>query len=171
MVAALVADDGTVVVVQAVPMRATYAHRWSGERRSRSGRPGPDVPPVPSRQGNTGWLFMANRGGGASKSQPRPTIAGQPIYLGERKPAIPTCRDEVVAAIEALVAGGGAPVFTVENVHAAMVSCGSAWSRETVAKTMLRITRPARRPPYLELERAEPDLYRVVPSREGLGRS
>ena len=38
-------------------------------------------------------------------------------------------------------------------------------------QTMLRMTRPARRPPYLELERAEPDLYRVVPSREGLGRS
>ena len=71
---------------------------------------------------------------GASKSQPRPTIAGRPICLGERKPASPTCRDEVVAAIEALVAGGGAPVFTVENVHAAMVSCGSAWSRETVAR-------------------------------------
>lgn len=112
---------------------------------------------------------LSIRGGGASKSQPRATVAGRPIYLGERKPAVPTCRDEVVAAVEALVAGGGAPVFTVENVHAAMVSCGSAWSRETVAKTMLRMTRPARRPPYLELERAEPDLYRVVPAREGLG--
>jgi hypothetical protein len=33
------------------------------------------------------------RGGGASKSQPRATVAGRPIYLGERKPAIPTCRD------------------------------------------------------------------------------
>jgi len=118
--------------------------------------------------GKTG---QAVRGGGASKSQPRPTIAGRPIYLGGRKPAIPTCRDEVVAAVEALVAGGGAPVFTVEVVHAAMDSCGSAWSRETVAKTMLRMTRPARRPPYLQLERAEPDLYRVVPAREELGRS
>ena len=105
------------------------------------------------------------------KSQPRATVAGRPIYLGERKPATPTCRDEVVAAVEALVAGGGAPVFTVENVNAAMVSCGSAWSRETVAKTTLRMTRPARRPPYLELEQAEPDVHRVVPSREGLGRS
>ncbi len=105
-----------------------------------------------------------------SKSQPRATFAGRPIYLRERKPAIPTCRDEVVAAVEALVAGGGAPALTMEDVHAAMVSCGSAWSRETMAKTMLRMTRPARRPSYLELERAEPDLYRVVPSREGLGR-
>jgi hypothetical protein len=110
-------------------------------------------------------------GGGASKSQPRPTIAGRPIYLGGRKPAVFTCRDEVVAAVEALVAGGEEHGFTVEVVHAAMDSCGSRWPRQTVAKTMLRMTRPARRPPYLELERAEPDLYRVVPSREGLGRS
>jgi len=107
----------------------------------------------------------------ASNSESRPTIAGRPIYLGGRKPAVLACRDEVVAAVEALIAGGGAPIFTVENVHAAMVSCGSAWSRETVAKTMLRMTRPARRPPYLQLEQAGPDLYRVVPSRDEVRRS
>ncbi len=33
--AALVADDGTVVIVHAMSMRAKYAHLWSGERRSR----------------------------------------------------------------------------------------------------------------------------------------
>lgn len=110
-------------------------------------------------------------GGGASKSQPRPTIAGWPIYLGERKPRVPTCRDEVVPAVEALVAGGKESTFSVEMVHAAMVSCGSRWPRETVAKTMLRMTRQARRPPYLQLERAGCGLYRVVPSRGGLGRS
>ena len=33
--AALIADDGTVVVVHAMPMRAKYAHLWSGERRPR----------------------------------------------------------------------------------------------------------------------------------------
>jgi len=32
---ALVADDGTVVVVHAMSMRAEYAHLCSGERRSR----------------------------------------------------------------------------------------------------------------------------------------
>jgi len=114
---------------------------------------------------------MWHSSGGASKSQPRPTIAGRPVYLGGRKPAVPTCRDEVVAAVEARFAGGGAPVFTVENAHAAMVSCGSAWPRQTVAKTLLQMTRPARRAPYLQLERAGPDLYRVVLSREELGHS
>ncbi len=33
--AALVADDGTVVVGHATSMRAKYAHLWPGERRSR----------------------------------------------------------------------------------------------------------------------------------------
>jgi hypothetical protein len=110
-------------------------------------------------------------GGGASKSQPLP-IPGQGVYLGERKLSAPTCRDDVVAAVEALTAGGGESAFTVETVHAAMVLCGSPWSRETVAKTMLRMTRPARRPPYLQLDRAGRGWYRVggcVPSHR-LGR-
>lgn len=120
-----------------------------------------------------GWwvLRVITSGGGASKSQPRPTVAGQPIYLGERKPAVPACRDEVVAAVEALVAGGVEATFGVAMVHAAMVSCGSAWSRETVAKTMLRMTRRTRRPPYLLLGRTGPDMYRVLPAGEGLVRS
>lgn len=33
--AALIADDGTVVAVHAMPMRPKYAHLWSGERRTR----------------------------------------------------------------------------------------------------------------------------------------
>jgi hypothetical protein len=33
--AALIADDGTVVVVHAMPMRTKYAHLWPGERRTR----------------------------------------------------------------------------------------------------------------------------------------
>ncbi len=74
---------------------------------------------------------------------------------------MPTCRDEVVAAVEALDVGGEGPFFTVERVHGAMVSCGSPWSRETVAKTMLRMTRPARRPPFLRLARVEINRYRV----------
>jgi hypothetical protein len=104
---------------------------------------------------------LSTLGGGASKSKPRLTIAGRSIYLGERKLAVPTCRDEVAGAVEALVAGGGEQGFTVEGVYAAMVSCGSRWSRGTVAKTMLRMTHPARRPPFLRLARVGINRYRV----------
>lgn len=45
-------------------------------------------------------------------------------------------------------------------VYDAMAACGSLWSRATVAKTMLRMTCPARRPPYLQLERVGMNRYR-----------
>jgi hypothetical protein len=91
-----------------------------------------------------GWLVFRfiTSGGGASKSQPRPMLSGPSIYLGERKLTFATCRDEVAQAVEALVASGGARVFTVEEVSAAMVVTGTPWSRATVAKTMLRMTHP-----------------------------
>ena len=111
---------------------------------------------------SSGWLAfrVITSGGGASKSQPLP-IPGQPFHLGERRLAIPTCRDGVVAAVETWVVGGGLG-FTVERVHGAMASCGSPWSRETVAKTMLRMTRPpVLRPHYLQLERTGINRYRV----------
>jgi hypothetical protein len=101
---------------------------------------------------------LSTLGGGASKSQPI-RVPGQPFYLGERKLAVPTCRDGVVAATEALVVSGEEPVFTVEMVHETMVTCGTHWPRAT---TMLRMTRPARRPPYTRLVRLATDRYQVV---------
>jgi hypothetical protein len=49
----------------------------------------------------------------------------------------------------------------VGDVYAVMVAGGTSWSRETVAKTMLRMTVPARRPPYVRLERAAVNRYRI----------
>ena len=99
-------------------------------------------------------------GGGASKSQPRATVAGRPIYLGERKPAIPTCRDEVTDALQVVAAGGRGRSFTVEEVCATMAATGTCWPRATVAKTMLRMTHPARR--SLRLERVSAGHYRLA---------
>jgi hypothetical protein len=105
-------------------------------------------------------FHVITSGGGAPKSQPLP-IPGQPFSLGERKLALPTCRDEVVAVVEVLAASGGERVLTVGDVYAAMMAADSRWSRATVAKTMLRMTRPARRPPYLQLLRVGINRYRV----------
>ena len=82
--------------------------------------------------------------------------------MGERKLAVPTCRDEVAEAVETLAVGGGGRVLTVELVYDAMVATGTAWSRETVAKTMLRMTVPPRRPPFVRLERAAVNQYRYA---------
>jgi len=117
---------------------------------------------VPGRT-RSSWLAfrVITSGGGASKSQLRWTVAGRPIYLGERKPAIPTCRDEVTYALQVVAAGRGGRSFTVDEVCALMAATGRFWPRATVAKTMLRMTRPARRPPYLQLDRVGTGQYRV----------
>ena len=117
--------------------------------------------PGPTRPERLAFRVITS-GGAASKSQSRPTIAGRPIYVGERKLALSTCRDEVVEAVGTLAVGGGERSFSVEEVYAAMVASGTTWPRSTVAKTMLRMTRPARRPPYVRLERSAVNRYRVA---------
>jgi hypothetical protein len=116
---------------------------------------------VSAQQGDTGWLFVTSSGGGASKNQPL-RIPGQGFYLGDRKLAVPTCRDEVAEVLEGFAADGGEWVLAVGEVYAAMVARGTAWSRETVAKTMLRMTVPARRPPFVRLEPAGVNRYRFA---------
>jgi hypothetical protein len=49
----------------------------------------------------------------------------------------------------------------VAKIYAAMVASGTVLPQATVAKTMLRMTRPARRPPYLQLDRLGTDRYQV----------
>jgi hypothetical protein len=43
-----------------------------------------------------------------------------------------------------------------------MGAAGTSWPRATVAKTMLRMTRPARRPPFLRLERITVNRYNIA---------
>lgn len=76
-------------------------------------------------------------------------------------PGLSTCRDKVVGELEALSAGGGEQSFTVAEVYGVMVTGGTSWPRATVAKTMLRMTRPAHRPPYLRLVRIGTGWYYV----------
>ena len=64
--------------------------------------------------------------------------------------------------LEALAVGGGGRVLTVELVYAATAASGTAWSREMVAKTIRRMTVPARRPPFVQLERAGVNHYRYA---------
>jgi len=60
-----------------------------------------------------------------------------------------------------LAAGDGELAFTVGEVYGVMAMNRTSWPRPTVAKTMLRMTRPARRLPYLLLDRVGADRYQV----------
>ena len=91
-----------------------------------------------------------------------PSVGGSWIRLGGRKVAGRSCRDEVVAALHALHARTGTQVFTARDVYAEMVAAGTGYAESTVFKTMQRMKQAPKRPPTVQLERAEPDGYRVV---------
>ncbi len=68
--------------VEITPERHAYPYFWvpaGCETGTPSGKPGPDAPPVPSRQGDTGWLFIANRGGGGNRTRSLPNICVQVV--------------------------------------------------------------------------------------------
>ena len=54
------------------PDRHAFPYFWvpaGCETGTPSGKPGPDASPVPSRQGDTGWLLLAHRGGGGNRTR------------------------------------------------------------------------------------------------------
>ena len=91
-----------------------------------------------------------------------PTVAGGWIRIGSRKLAQASCRDEVAAALRALQIRTGQRVFTVRAVYAEMLAAGTVYSESTVFKTMQRMKAPPVRPPFLRLERAGGDGFRVA---------
>ena len=93
-----------------------------------------------------------------------PSVGGGWIRLGGRKLAGGSCRDEVVVALHGLRARTGAQVFTVRDVYAEMMAAGTGYAESTVFKTMQRMKEEPKRPPTVQLERADPDGFRVVES-------
>jgi len=55
--------------VEITPDRHAYPYFWVPVGCETSGKPAPNAPPVPAHQGDTGWLFMANRGGGGNRTR------------------------------------------------------------------------------------------------------
>ena len=91
-----------------------------------------------------------------------PTVAGGWVQLGGRKPAQGSCRDEVEAALSALSARNGRSAFTVRDVYGEMVAAGTLYAESTVFKTMQRMKDPPKRPPLVQLERTEPQGFRIA---------
>jgi hypothetical protein len=91
-----------------------------------------------------------------------PSVPGQPIPLEGRKAVVPTCREEVLAALAALEQRCARQVFTVGEIYAQMVSAGTPYAEGTVFKTMQRTKAPAARPPYGRLARVGRDGFRLL---------
>ncbi|MHB1928996.1 MAG: recombinase family protein [Acidimicrobiales bacterium] len=77
--------------VEITPDRHAYPFFWvpaGGETGTPSGKPGPDAPPVPAHQGDTGWLFVTSRhvrGGALSVFEPDGTAGtAEPGAEGRR---------------------------------------------------------------------------------------
>ena len=83
--------------VEITPDRRACPYFWvpaGCETGTPSGKPGPDAPPVPAHQGDTGWLFMAHRGGGGNRTRvlrlltgPSPSAAGERLSRAAPAPA------------------------------------------------------------------------------------
>ena len=91
-----------------------------------------------------------------------PSFPGRQVRLGFRRPALSTCRDEVLAAITSLSAESSKQVFTVREVFDKMAECGTTYAESTVFKTMQRMKVSPTRPPYTRLERVDRHGFRLL---------
>lgn len=91
-----------------------------------------------------------------------PSFSGHGFRLGGRKSALPTCRDEVLAAMGSLGARTGTEVFTACEVFAEMASAGTEYAEATVFKTMQSTREAPARPPYTRLERIAKEGFRLA---------
>jgi hypothetical protein len=72
------------------------------------------------------------------------------------------CRDEVLIALQALIARCGDRPFTVRDVYAEMVSAGTSYAELTVYKTMQRMKLADPRLPGVRLERIGREGFRLA---------
>ena len=91
-----------------------------------------------------------------------PSIGGGWVRLGARKLAGGSCRDEIVAAIQVLEGRRGGQVFTVREVYAVMAAAGTRYVESTVFRTMERMKAPPERAPFIRLERAGREGFRLA---------
>ena len=88
--------------VEITPERHAYPYFWvpaGCETGTPSGKPGPDAPPVPAPQEDTGWLFAASSGGGGNRTRvlqllirPSPSAAGSRLSGAPLLPATTASR-------------------------------------------------------------------------------
>ena len=90
------------------------------------------------------------------------SFAGDQISLAGRAPTVPTCREQILAALASLSCESGDAAFHARDVYANMADLGTRYAETTVFKTMQRMKELPPRPPYARLERVGRGGFRLM---------
>ncbi len=91
-----------------------------------------------------------------------PAVATSDFSLSTRRRTLPNCRDEIVTALESLIAEHGYRPFLVREVYERMAALGTSYAELTVYKAMQRMKLPDPRLPGLRLERVDTAGFRLI---------
>lgn len=90
-----------------------------------------------------------------------PEIGAGEIVL-TRKRTLPNCRDEVLTALETLIADHGNRPFPRHVVYARMLELGTSYAELTAYTAMQRMKLPDPRLPGIQLERVGRQGFRLI---------
>ena len=91
-----------------------------------------------------------------------PATSTSDFSLATRKRTLPNCRDEIVTALESLIAEHGHRSFLVREVYERMVAIGTSYAELTVYKAMQRMKLSDPRLPGIRLERVGAGGFRLI---------
>lgn len=89
-------------------------------------------------------------------------LPGHATLIGRRKRVNANCRDEVLAALRALIARHGNRPFSRYDIHAEMVAAGTSYAELTAYSAMQRMKLPDPRLPGIRLEHVGGEGFRLA---------
>ncbi len=93
----------------------------------------------------------------------RVKVAGPLLRLGKRKPESPTCRERLVSAAVRLTKRTGVDTFLMRELVPELRASGVQYRKDTVYKTIPRMTGQTDRSGWAEFEQVEPGRLRLRP--------
>jgi hypothetical protein len=94
-------------------------------------------------------------------------VAGPVLRLGKREPEAPTCRERLVSAAVQLTRRSGAETFLMRDLVAELRASDAPYRKDTVYKTIRRMTGRTGRSDWAEFEQVELGRLRLRPGIVG----
>jgi hypothetical protein len=85
-----------------------------------------------------------------------------PVIEADRKRTLPNCRDEVLIALEMLIAEHGDRPFPAREIYTRMLELGTTYAELTAYTAMQRMKLPDPRMPGVELARVGRQGFRLI---------